>query len=110
MAKKGQGKQGEFEMPKRTKTEADEEVIEDLEEFMEEPVRGKKSKTMSLYTALGKDEFVMGSKDRKSRLNSRQKRIAAAEKDKDDDDEEETEEQRLKRETAELQSELQKTE
>ena len=110
MAKKGQGKQGESEMPKRTKTEADEEEIEDLEELMEEPVRGKKHKTMSLYMALGKDEFVTGSKDRKSRLDARQKRIAAAKKDKDDDDEEETEEQRLKGETVELQSELQKTE
>ena len=69
MAKKGQGKQGEFEMLKRTKTEADEEKIEDLEELLEEPVRGKKHKTMSLYTALGKDEFVTGSKDRKSRLD-----------------------------------------
>ena len=110
MAKKGQGKQGEFEMPKHTKTEADEEEIEDLEELLEEPVRAKKHKMMSLYTALGKDEFVMGSKDWKSRPDARQKRIAVAEKDKDDNDEEETEEQRLKRETVELQSELQKTE
>ena len=97
-------------MPKRTKTEADEEEIEDLEELLEEPVRAKKRKMMSLYTALGKDEFVTGSKDQKSRLDARQKQIAAAEKDRDDDDEEETEEQRLKRETVELQSELQKTE
>ena len=102
MAKKGQGKQGEFEMPKCTKTEADEEEIEDLEELLEELVWAKKRKTMSLYTALGKDEFVMGSKDWKSRLDARQKRIAAAEKDKDDDDEEEMEEQRLTRETVEL--------
>ena len=70
-------------MPKHTKTEADEEEMEDLEELMEEPVRGKKRKTMSLYTALGKDEFVMGSKDWKSRLDARQKRIAAVEKDKE---------------------------
>ena len=68
MAKKGQGKQGEFEIPKHTKMEADEEEIEDLEELLEEPVRGKKCKMMSLYTALGKDEFVTGSKDQKSRL------------------------------------------
>ena len=99
MAKKGQGKQGEFEMPKRTKTEVDEEEIEDLEELLEGPVRAKKHKTMSLYTALGKDEFITGSKDRKSRLDARQKRIAVAEKDKDDNDDEETEEQRLTRET-----------
>ena len=109
-AKKGQGKGGEFEIPKHTKTEADEEEIEDLEELLDEPVQGKKRKMMSLYSALGKDEFVMGSKDRKSRLDARQKRIAAAEKDRDDVDEEETEEQRLKKETVQLQSELQKTE
>ena len=77
MAKKGQG---EFEIPKHTKTEADKEKIEDLEELLEEPVQGKKCKMMSLYSALGKDEFVTGSKDRKSRLDTRQKRIAAVRK------------------------------
>ena len=51
-----------------------------MEELLEEPVLGKKRKTMLLYSALGKDEFVTGSKDRKSRLDARQKRIAAAEK------------------------------
>ena len=69
-----------------------------MEELLDEPVQGKKCKMMSLYSALGKNEFVTGSKDQKSRLDARQKRIAAAEKDRDDD-EEETEEQRLKRET-----------
>ena len=44
----GQGKQGEFEIPKHTKTEADEEEIEDLEELLEELVRGKKQVKMSL--------------------------------------------------------------
>ena len=81
-----------------------------MEELLEEPVRGKKRKMMSLYLALGKDEFVTGSKDRKSRLDARQKQIAEAEEDRDDDDEEETEEQRLKREMVRLQSKLQKTE
>ena len=84
---------------------------EEIEELPDEPVQGKKRKTMSLYSALGKDKFVTGSKDHKSRLAARQKRIAVAEKDKDDDDdEEETEEERLRRETVQLQSELQKTE
>ena len=41
MAKNGQGKQGEFEIPKHTKTEADEEEIEDLEELLDKLVRGK---------------------------------------------------------------------
>ena len=111
-SKEGQGKRGVVKNPKYTKMEADDEEIEDLEELLDEPVQGKKRKTQSLYSALGKDEFVTGSKDRKSRLDARQKRIAAAEKDKDDDDddEEETEEERLRRETIQLQSELQKTE
>ena len=59
---------------------AEEEEIEDLEELLDEPVRGKKRKTMSLYSGLGKDEFVTGSKDRKSRLDARQKQIAAVER------------------------------
>ena len=92
--------------------EADDEELEDLEELLDEPVHGKKQKTQSLYSALGKDKFVTGSKDHKSRLDARQKQIAAAEKDKDDDDhdEEEMEEERLRREMMQLQSELQKTE
>ena len=98
MAKEGQGKRGEVKIPKYMEMEADDEEIEDLEELLDEPVQGKKRKTLSLYSALGKDEFVTGSKDRKSRLDARQKRIAVAEKDKDDDDddddEEETEEER----------------
>ena len=73
MAKEGQGKQGEVKILKYTEMEADDEEIEDLEELLDKPVQGKKRKTMSLYSALGKDEFVTGSKDRKSRLNARQK-------------------------------------
>ena len=101
--------------PKRTKTEPDED--EDLEELMEEPAEPRRRKTPSVYSALGKDEFITGSKDRKKRLVARQKRIAAAEADKgndddvdDDDDEQETEKERLERETKQLQSDLQKAE
>ena len=97
----------QVKIPKYTEMEPDDEEIEEL---LDEPVQGKKCKMMSLYSALGKDEFVTGSKDRKSRLDARQKRIAAEEKDKDDDDEEENEEERLRREMVQLQSELQKTE
>ena len=53
--------------------EADDEEIEDLEELLDKPVQGKKCKTQSLYLVLGKDEFVTGSKDHKSRLDARQK-------------------------------------
>ena len=89
---------------------------QDLEELLEEPVSGSKQKTPLVYSALGKDEFITGSKDRKHRLDARQKRIAAAEAEKDDgddddnDDEEETEKERLERETKQLQSQLQKAE
>ena len=101
--------------PKRTKTEPEED--EDLEELMEEPAEPRRRKTPSVYSALGKDEFITGSKDWKKRLVARQKRIAAAEADKgndddvdDDDDEQETEKERLERETKQLQSDLQKAE
>ena len=67
-----------------------------------------------MYSALGKDEFITGSKDCKHRLDTRQKWIAAAEveraDDDDDDDEEEAEKERLERETKQLQSQLQKAE
>ena len=49
-------------MLKHTKMEADKEEIEDLEELLDELVRGKKRKTMSLFSVLGKDEFVMVAK------------------------------------------------
>ena len=107
---------GPVKNPKRAKTEPEEEEAEDLEELMEEPTQPRKHKTPSVYSALGKDEFVTGSKDRKSRLDARHKRIAAAEADKGDDDdddddkEEETEKEKLERETKQLQSELQKAE
>ena len=67
-----------------------------------------------VYSALGKDEFITGSKDHKHRLDTRQKWIAAAEVERADDDEEEEEEEaekeRLERETKQLQSQLQKAE
>ena len=63
-----------------------------------------------MYSALGKDEFITGSKDHKHRLDTRQKWIAAAEVERADDDEEEEEEEaekeRLERETKQLQSQL----
>ena len=105
---------GPVKNPKRAKTEPEEEEAEDLEELMEEPTQPRRRKTPSVYSALGKDEFITESKDRKSRLDARQKRIAAAEADKEDEDhdneEEETEKERLERETKQLQSELQKAE
>ena len=79
MASKGPGP---VKNPKCAKTEPDEQETEDLEELTEEPVQPRKRKTPSLYSALGKDAFVTESKDRKSRLDARHKRIAAAEADK----------------------------
>ena len=72
-SKEGQVKGTVVKNPKYMKMEADDEEIEDLEELLDKPVQGKKRKTQSLYLALGKDEFVTGSKDRKSRLDARQK-------------------------------------
>ena len=72
-SKEGQGKRGVVKNLKYTRMEADDEELEDLEELLDKPVQGKKHKTQSLYSALGKDEFVTGSKDHKSRLDARQK-------------------------------------
>ena len=65
-----------------------------------------------VYSALGKDKFITGSKDHENRLDTRQKWIAAAEVERADDDEEEeeAEKERLERETKQLQSQLQKAE
>ena len=93
----------------------EEEEIEDLKELLEEPMVGSRRKTPSLYSALGKEEFIMKGKDQKHRLDERHKQIAAAtaekvEDDDDNDDEEEMEKQKLVHETKELQSQLQKAE
>ena len=54
--------------------------------------------------------FVMTGTDRKSRLDQRQERIAAAAGKPDDDEEDEAEQERLEREANELSSQLKKTE
>ena len=61
---------------------------------------------------LGPGGFVMKGADRKSRLDQRHARIAAAagEQDDDDDDKDETEQERLEREANKLSSQLKKVE
>ena len=119
MVSKGTGREGRKgsagKDPKHAKVEAEEEEIEDLEELLEKPASGTTRKTPWVYSVPGKDEFITGSKDRKHRLDARQKRIAAAKAEKaddddDDDDEEEMEKERLEREMKQLQSQLQKAE
>ena len=48
---------------KHCKEEEEEEEIEDLEELLEEPTAGSKRKMPSLYSVLGKEEFIMSGKD-----------------------------------------------
>ena len=62
-------KGGVIKNPKHHKEEEEEEEIEDLEELLEEPTAGSKSKTPLLYLALGKEEFIMSGKDQKHRLD-----------------------------------------
>ena len=59
----GEGKGGAGKNPKCAKMEAEEEEIKDLEELLEETVRGSRRKMPSVYSALGKDEFITGNKD-----------------------------------------------
>ena len=64
------------------------------------------------YSTLEPGGFVMKGADRKTRLDQRQARIAAAagELDDDGDKEEQTEQERLEREANELSSQLKKAE
>ena len=67
-------------------------------------------KRQTTYLNLEPGGFVTKGADRKSRLDQRHVRIAAAtgEQDDDDDDEDETEQERLEREANELSSQLKK--
>ena len=67
-------------------------------------------KRQTSYSTLEPGGFVMKGADRKTRLDQRQARIAAAAGEPDDGDKEETEQERLEREANELSSQLKKAE
>ena len=67
-------------------------------------------KQQTSYSTLEPGDFVMKGADRKTRLDQRQARIAAAAGKPDDDDEDETKQERLEWEASELASQLKKAE
>ena len=69
-----------------------------------------RDKRQTSYSTLEPGGFVTKGADRKTRLDQRQVRIAAAAGKPDDDEEDETEQERLEREASELSSQLKKVE
>ena len=107
MAGKAGGRGGPVKNLKKTKTKQE----EDDEDWLDDLVVDTDKRQMT-YSNLEPGGFVTKGADRKSRLDQRHARIAAAtgEQDDDDDDEDETEQERLEREANELSSQLKKVE
>ena len=96
--------------PKKMKTKQE----QDDEDWLDDLVLDTDpDKLQTTYSNLEPGGFIMKGTDRKSRLDQRQERIAAAtgeEDDDDDDDENETEQERLECQASELSSQLKKAE
>ena len=109
MAGKGGGRGRPVKNPKKSKPQQEEEEEDDcLDDLVVEtdPDKGQTS-----YSNLVPGGFVTKGADRKSRLDQRHARIAAAAGEQDDDDDEdETEQKRLEREANKLSSQLKKAE
>ena len=105
MSGKAGGRSGPAKNPKKTKREPDDDddVLDDL------VVETGQDKRQPSYSQLKPGGFVTKGADRKTRLDQRQARIAAA-AGKPDEGQEETEQERLERETEELTSQLKKVE
>ena len=107
MASKGGGQGGPVKNPKKMKQEDEEDDwLDDL------VVETDPNKRQTSYSNLELGGFVTKGADRKSRLDQRHARIAAAagEQDNDDDDEDETEQEKLEHEANKLCSQLKKAE
>ena len=109
MENKGGGGGGPVKNPKKTKTKQEEDDDDWLDDLV---VDMDPDKQQTSYSNLEPGGFVTKGADRKSRLDQRHARIAAAagEQDDDDDDEDETEQEKLEREANELSSQLKKVE
>ena len=106
MAEKAGGRSGPAKNLKKTKTKQE----QDNEDWLDDLVVDTEQRQMS-YSTLEPGGFVTKGADRKTRLDQRQARIAAAAGKPDDDgDKEETEQERLEREADELSSQLKKAE
>ena len=108
MAGKAGGQSGPAKNPKKTKTK---EEQEEDDNFLDDLVLEKYTdKRQTSYSTLEPGGSVTKGPDRKTRLDQRQARIAAAAGKPDDNDEDETEQERLEREASELSSQLKKAE
>ena len=90
MAGKAGGQSGPAKNPKKTKQEPDDDDL--LDDLVTET---ELDKTQPSYSKLEPGGFVTKGADRKTRLDQRQARIAAAAGEPDDGDKEETEQERL---------------
>ena len=97
MASKAGGRSGLAKNPKKTKQEPDDDDL--LDDLVTEtgPDKGQPS-----YSKLEPGGFVTKAADRKTRLDQRQARMAAAAGEPGDGNKEETEQERLEREANEL--------
>ena len=96
MSGKAGGRSGPVKNPKKTKPKEEQEEDDD---FLDDLVVEKDpEKRQTSYSTLEPGDFVTKGADRKTRLDQRQVRIAAAAGEPDDGDKEETEQERLERE------------
>ena len=106
MSGKAGGKGGPAKNPKKTKWEPDDD---DDDDFLDDLVMDTETdKGQPSYSKLEPGGFVTKGADRKTRLDQRQARIAAATGQADD--KQETEQEKLEREAGELTSQLKKAE
>ena len=90
---------------KKTKTKREQDDDDWLDDLVLETVLDKRQTS---YSTLEPGGFVTKGADRKTRLDQRQARIAAATGKPDDNEEDETEQERLEHEASELSSQLKK--
>ena len=106
MAGKAGGRSGPAKNPKKVKTKEEQDDDDWLDDLV---VELDPDKQQTSYSTLEPGGFVTKGTDRKTRLDKRQVRIAAA-AGKADEEKEETEQERLEHEASELTSELKKAE
>ena len=112
MASKAGGKGGPAKNPKKTKWEPDDN---DNDNFLEDLVMTTEADTEAdrgqpSYSTLQPGGFVTKGADRKTRLDKRHAKIAAAMGKPDEGEIEEMEQEKLEREAGELTSQLKKAE
>ena len=108
MAGKPGGRSGPVKNPKKTKSKEEQEEDDD---FLDDLVmKTDPDKTQPSYSTLEPGSFVMKGADRKTRLDKRHAKIAAATGKSEDDEKDEMEQERLEREANELTSQLKKVE